>query len=315
MSTPSLWPHIVIEHGPAIAGLEPGDAIAFAPTQLLTCNVRAWGRRFELHVSAREDHGDDGEEERRSWARRVMPEPARLELRLTTHADWSPVEPAQHVIDLAPWRVRVVLDGPPLASVKRFGPHLAARCTGIATASRYQGERDGEPEERSIFSTWILPAHGAARSLLVIERPSGEILHVVRPRTSGVPVFGGGLFTDGIAAMSRELGRIGGAGFDPEIAAGIAMQAEDDQSGVAYVGWDGVLRHLDDDRAQPYDYGCRARIFAWLLRLRDLEVAKATLATTRAASIAEVSAVVSALDPERSARDAAIVEECGVLAG
>lgn len=312
---PTIWPHLVVEDGPPIAGLEPGDAIAFAPERIVMCGLYKWGARFELAVRVEDDH-DDGDEERRTIARRVISDPLRLEIRHTTLADWSAVAPEQHVIGMGPWRLRFVLDGPPLATVKRFGPHLAAHCRAIGGANRYHGERTGMPGEQSIYTEWLLPANGAARSLLVIERPSGEVLHRVRPRMSGVGLFGLEtlLYGDRLAALKPVVEVIGGPRLDPELAAGIAMQADDDQSGVAYVGYDGVLRHVDDERGAS-QFGCRARIYARLMRLADLETAKAQLATTRAATVEEVGAFISALDPERAARDAALVEECGVLAG
>ena len=118
--------------------------------------------------------------------------------------------------------MRFVLDGPPLASVKRFGAHVAAHCTEVG---RFTADDDG-----SIYSAWVLPANGATQQLHVIEHPSGEVVHRVLPRPIGVRV--------------RAAQRLApDAVLDREIAAGIAMQVRDDDCAQrAFVGWDGVLR-------------------------------------------------------------------------
>lgn len=319
LKTPTAWPHVVIERGPPSAGVQAGDAIAFAPRELVTCQAHRWGSRACLSVGAA--HDDDGahvdpDEDKRWICHRVLTEPLRLEMRRTTHGDWF-VDDAKPFA-VGPWTLRFVLDGAPLATVKRFGPHLAAHCTAVGRASRLHGEHESLDERFSVYSEWLLPANGAARSLLVIERASGEVVYRLRPRRTGLDLSRIEALTMGVslsaALLSSDLDPVGGARVAPEVAAGIAMQADDDQSGVAFVGWDGVLRHVDDVRG-PFQYGCRARIFARLMRLKDLDVAKAQLAATRAVSVADVGAFVRALDPDAAARDAALVEECGVLAG
>jgi hypothetical protein len=294
MSTrPTIWPQVVIDDGPPIAGIEPGDAIAFAPGKQVFCAAHPLGERVALRIWSHET------ELVTLASHRVMSEPLRVERRASAQRTWTILDEPQRTIAVGPWRLRFVVDGAPLATSKRIGSHLVAHCTGLGTTQRLHGERSLTPEGELLFSQWVIPSGGATRSLFVIERAPGDLVHVVRPRASGIDLF--------------EMERLAGGALDAEIAAGIAMQADDDHSGIAAVGWDGVLRHLDDTRAR-FRYGCRARIFAQLTRT-DPARAKEDLERMRAASIAEVSGFVRALDPESAARDAALVEECGVLAG
>jgi hypothetical protein len=286
------WPHVRIEAGPAIAGLEPGDAIAVVPDEWIFLRSFYWSDdRFALAVECTSFGHTTGD----AW--RVRSDPPRLEHvdykgNFGSGARWEPA-PTDIVVK-EPWTLRIVLDGPPLATMKTFGPHRAVY-PRLVNSTYGQGA----------FSEWLLPEDGARNALIVTESLKGEVTWRVEPRRIGVPV---GMLRE--AAVDD---------IDPEIAAGIVAQMEDTQP-MTYVGFDGVVRAIESTRSS-YREAFLAHLFAYLTTgVRDLsgDAARATasrLASTRPATQQEIANVVRALCADAWAREQAIVEECGVLAG
>jgi hypothetical protein len=104
---------------------------------------------------------------------------------------------------------------------------------------------------------------------------------------------------------------------DKEIAAGIVAQLGPTQD-EAIVGFDGIARVVVPERARR-----AGRVHAYLALTHGtddvdddvIERARAELATIQPAPVEQIAAVMRSLFPEQAAREAAIVEECAVLAG
>lgn len=291
-NAPRLWPHVVFEDGPPIAGLVPGDCIAFAPDDWLFVSAFYWNdERSALTVESTPFGHTNGD----AW--RVKNDPSRLEHidyggRFGSGAHWAPA--ASDVVIKEPWSVRIVMDGPPLATIKTFGPHTAVHARALG-ANYGQGA----------FSEWIVPAHGARDILIVNESLDGVITWHTQPRRLGVAV--GALRFTAIDDI------------DPEVAAGIIAQMVDTQP-LTYVGFDGVARAIDGARS-PYREPTRVHLFALLTRGATPNNAEAErrvadeLARTQAATPHEIAPVIRALCADAYAREVALVEECGVLVG
>ena len=186
------------------------------------------------------------------------------------------------------------MDGPPLATTKTFGPHTAVHPRAV-----------GATYGQGAFSEWLLPAHGARDVLLVHEAPDGTITWHTERRRIGVAVAS-------LRAYAID-------DIDREVAAGIVAQMVDTQP-LTYVGFDGVARAIDGARS-TYREPARAHLFSLLTRGSAPETSEGRrrvadeLAQTRPATAHEIANVVRAVCADAYAREAALVEECGVLAG
>jgi hypothetical protein len=301
---PRNWPHLLIEDGPSIAGLSPGDAIALVPRARTYVDAVPWDAgRYALFVwtSSYDVHAG------KAW--RVDADGT---LQHVDHdaegvdAPWRLADAAQAVMQRGPWRLRFVGDGPPLATSKRFAEHLAVHAHH---AHAFAGER--------ARSEWILPADDARNILVVEEGHDGALSWFSEPRRIGVELEALRLAAaaDGRARSASALGE---RGLDREVAAGIVAQLTPGASSI--VGFDGVVRAIDGSRstldAPPLD------VYALLTRGRAAPRSASArsklekeLTSTRAASPHDIAQVVVALCPDAWAREQALVEECGILGG
>jgi hypothetical protein len=297
IAPPRMWPHVVIEDGPHIAGLAPGDRVAFAPDDWLFLRSFYWtdndngGERRALAIESTPFGHTNGD----AW--RVKSDAARIEHidyagRFGSGAQWQPA--TSDVIVKEPWTLRIVMDGPPLATVKTFGPHTAVHARTV-----------GATYGQGAFSEWLLPADGARDVLVVTEATDGALTWQSERRRIGVAV-----------AMLRAHAI---DDIDREVAAGIVAQMVDTQP-LTYVGFDGVARAIDGARSS-YREPTRAHIYAHLTRgsvpaqPEGQRRLAEELAATRPAARDEIAHVVRALCADAYARERALVEECGVLAG
>jgi hypothetical protein len=205
---------------------------------------------------------------------------------------WQPTE--SDVVAQTPWRLRIVPDGAPLATVKTFGPHTAVH-------ARVLGMSYGQ----GAYSEWILPAHGARDVLIVHDAPDGTITWQTQRRRLGVAI-------DALRTFAS-------SDIDREVAAGIVAQLVDNQP-LTYIGFDGIARAVDGIRSE-YRQGRRHEVYSVLTRgstspsaVVQRDVAN-ELAATRAATPHEIALVVRSICADAYARELALVEECGVLAG
>lgn len=297
---PRNWPHLLVEDGPAIAGIAPGDRIALVPRARTYVDSVPWDAgRQALFVWTSSYDVRAG----KAW---------RVDTDGTLHhidhdaegsaAPWRSVPDSGHVLQRGPWRLRFVGDGPPLATVKRFGEHVAVHAHH---AHAFAAER--------ARSEWILPADDARNILVVEEGHDSALSWFSEPRRIGVELEALRLAA---AADGRADGRAE-KGLDREVAAGIVAQLTPGASSI--VGFDGVVRAIDGSRstldAPALD------VYALLTRSRAAprtaparaKLAK-ELAAARVASPVEIAHVVVALCPDAWAREQALVEECGVLA-
>lgn len=291
-TSPRLWPHVLIEDGPPIAGLAPGDCVAFAPDDWLFLQSFYWDDdKNALGIESTRFGHTNGE----AW--RVHGDGPRIEHidyggRFGSGARWQPA--ASDVVVRAPWTLRIVMDGPPLATVKRFGEHTAVH-------ARLVGATYGQ----GAFSEWLLPAHGARDILIVNEAADGVVTWQTQPRRLGVAV-------GTLRAFAAE-------DIDREVAAGIVAQMVENQP-LTYIGFDGVARAIDGARS-TYREGRRVDVYALLTRGATPTSSEAQrrfadeLAATRPATRDEIGNVVRALCADAYAREVALVEECGVFAG
>jgi hypothetical protein len=312
MHRPSRWPHLVIEAGPSIAGVEVGDMLPIDVGAIVSLLLHRWSpfpamqpspvSRPALYVRAagRADHNGP------AW--RVLEHPVRVERTETAMVpeSWQVDEPSVTSVrgprgvpaHISKWGVRFVVDGPPLGTVRTFGEHVACRPRLLGTV-----------EEGTLArSEWLVAKGGAREVLLVDQTFDGALTWRTVPRQAGVNI------EQLRRAVPHEPKVI-----DKEIAAGIVAQMGATQ-GATLLGWDGVARPIAPPRGAIQD----ARVHAFLLMTRDspydldddlVEPAAAELATIRPASVHEIAAVMRSLFPEAAAREAAIVEECAVLAG
>ncbi len=295
---PRNWPHLLVEDGPAIAGLAPGDTIALVPRARTYVDAVPWvdaGRRaLFVWTSTSDVHAG------KAW--RIDSDGA---LQHVDHdaegsgAPWRAVPDEGYVVQRGPWRLRFVGDGPPLATVKRFGDHVAVHAHH---AHAFAGGR--------ARSEWILPADGA-RNILVVEEShdGGALSWFSEPRRIGVEL-------EALRIAASVDGRAE-RGLDREVAAGIVAQLTPGASSI--VGFDGVVRAIEGSRS-TLDAPA-LEVYALLTRSRAAPrtaPARAQLqkelTAARVAAPAEIAQVVVALCPHAWAREEALVEECGVLA-
>lgn len=340
---PSRWPHLLFEAGPSIAGVEVGDMLPVDVGQY----VYLWRHRWspfpamtpaavsrpavQVRVTDRADVVEG-----RTY--RVLEDPPRVERNdaALSGGVWLVEEPTRTgarssaegvIVSVSKWRFRFVLDGPPLATVRRFGPHVACR-------PRLVGTTRGGTHARS---EWLV-ANGGARETLVVEQAfDGALAWQTHPRIAGVDIA---MLRAALSGESRAL--------DREIAAGIVAQL-DATPGSTIVGFDGVVRvaprsstntygtphaqgaqdaqgaqgaqealdALDaPDRQDARDGHIRVAAYRLLTAndaLDDDTVAR-ELAAVQPATTQEIAAVMRSLFSAQAAREAALVEECAVLA-
>lgn len=311
------WPHLLLETGPPIAGVEPGDMLPVNMGDILYLWPHEW-RPFPLTPGQRSPVSRPAIEMRTSEradmsipAWRIADDPPRVEHSETAaRADsWIVEEPSQTgsgtmgvPLTMSKWGFRVALDGPALGTVRRFGEHIACRPRLAGTT------RDGT----HAASEWLV-AQGGARNLLVVEQSfDGAMTWATTPRPMGVHVS---LLRRAIPHGPHEESPF----LDKELAAGIAMQLHDRREFPrAHVGFDGLVRTY----GAPHG-GERIRLRTFLKLTHgpydlddDIEdAALIELASIKPAPIEAIAALMRSLFPVAAAREAALVEECAVLAG
>lgn len=288
--TTRIWPHILVEDGPPVAGLVAGDMIAMPADEWMYVGLRDGS----LDIEHAQHHGPA----RNAW--RVSSETMRLERGMywqktqqVNHDELHVCEEDEHVLVVGRWRLRFVLDGPPLATRKLLADRL------VCLPHRLGATRGGGP-----FCEWLLPDRGARDILVVtdvtdVAGSTGTTrTYKSEPRRSGVTLL----------ALERASG---GVGIDASVAAGIVKQMTSTQP-LSYVGFDGVVRAVDGTRTS-YRERSPAEAFA---RLRNADGVAAVVELGRAvpASTEHIGVVVRALCPAAWTREQALVEECGVLA-
>jgi hypothetical protein len=315
---PSRWPHLLVESGPSIAGIEVGDMLPVDVGQVVYLWAHKWSpfpsmapspvSRPALQVRVVDRPFVN------SPAWRIVDEPPRVERSETAMVSdsWFVDEPSITSVrgprgvpvHASKWGLRFVLDGPPLATVRTFGDYVACRPRLVGTV-----------EEGTIArSEWIVASHRARNVLLVDQTFDGALTWRTEPRVAGVHVS---LVRYAVPHEHKVL--------DKEIAAGVVAQMKPTQ-GETLVGFDGVARPVFPPRGGSSD----AREHAFLAMTREtnsgsdandmndanaLEATRRELAQTPPATIEQIAAVMRSLFPEQAAREAAIVEECAVLAG
>lgn len=281
---PTLWPQVLVEAGPGVAGVAAGTAIAFAPGEPVHARVDYWqGGRPTLVIEPRALNHSGPEP---AW--RVLAEPPRLEsyeMRAGASASaWGPARSDEAV--LGPWRVRFLIDGPALAVPKRFGMYMGVHPRVLS----FTGER--------AFSEWIIPSEGASSVFFIEESEDGTTYWMHEPRRSGV--------------LLADLRVLADAPIDAEVAAGIVAQMSETQPRTR-VGFDGIVRAMNGAR----DWRREGRIVDVYAALTGATGERALieeeLRATRRASPAEIANVVRHLAPDAWARERALVEECGVF--
>lgn len=316
---PSRWPHLFLEAGPSIAGVEVGDMLPIEVGKV----VYLWSSRWspflamsppavsrpalQVHVTDTPLHNGP--------AFRVLEHPARVERTETAliHESWQIDEPSITSVrgprgvpaHVSKWGLRFVLDGPPLATVRKFGEHVVCRPQLRGTAE------DGTVAR----SEWIVARNGAREVLLVDQTFDGALTWRTEPRRPGVAIAHIARAVPHAVHASHEPHEH--KGVDREIAAGIVAQLGETQD-QGIVGFDGIVRVAVSDRAAR-----AGRILAYAaltrgttqLDDRAIEAMRAELATIAPASVEQIAAMMRSFFPEAAARDAAIVEECAVLAG
>lgn len=309
VAPPRNWPHLLVEDGPAIAGIAPGDAIAIVPGARVFVRAIPWlddrpglfvfnslhevttANAWRVDVDGRVQYWDyESDGSNVEW--RDVP---------ASVSTSSSTSPAGVAVTVGPWRLRFVSDGPVLASTKRFGSLTAAHCHHVSA----------QPADVA-RSEWILPEDGA-RNVVVVEDGGapGDLRWFIEPRRAGVELTQ-------LAAAAHESGGIEGIG--KELAAGIVAQWVEGET-LSIIGFDGRVilqkgaRSVVDLPAVEV-YGLLTRPAGRRHRQKPPAASKlqAELASVRPAEPDEIAAAVRALCPEAWAREQALVEECGVFA-
>lgn len=349
VNAPRRWPHILIEAGPSIAGLEVGDMLPFSAGSVVNFWASGWSpftnmqrgpvSRPALTVRVASEVSGDGR------AYRFVDDPPRVfrndaplrgssssgsnssnagiggnssngsngnngnnsSSNAAVSGGWIE-EPSDLVVNVSKWRLRFVLDGPPLATVRRFGPYVACRPSLVGAALNATVAR----------SEWLIANDGARQTLVVDQAFDGGITWRASPRASGKSLDE--VRTSIAHAHAHALDHDTTPKLiDKELAAGIVAQISDTQRAALLLGYDGVVRSLEPlgERSS----GVRARVYRTLTRGESMEwqhsddEMAAELRATTPASVEQLRAMMHGLFADAAAREAAIVEECAVLAG
>jgi hypothetical protein len=286
-----IWPQIVLEDGPPLAGLDVGDRIAFPPDRalvfyeqpLLITTVgpreRATGEHWCVNSATR---SVEYKPAAGGWGpARAQPEGAHVR--------------GSDVVSVRGRRFRILVDGPALATVKEVAPNVRA---AHATSLRCWSAGDA-----GTVSTWLQVSRRMRTLVEVEQRERGAPRVRVHTRAVGVSL-------DELYVLAEA------HPFEREVAAGIATRVRDGEPNVA-VSFDG---EVNSPSAKAEGGPLRAEVYAKLAYARqpahdEIGALTRELDATAPASSEQLRAIVRGLFPQECAREEALVEECKVLAG
>lgn len=287
--TISIWPQLLLEDGPPIAGIEVGDAIAIPPDR----PINAYESANLLLIAPMPYLELRPEAKLAGW--RVDSASGRVE-RKEVDTAWAPA--ASPTLVLRGRRFRFVVDGPALATVKEFPGKVR-----VAHARSILSFRADDQREQEAISIWLQVSRRMRNDVLVEERPGSGLRTLVRRRAIGIPVEV--LFE--VAERHP---------FEREVAAAIAGGLRDGEPNAA-VSFDGDVNSPSDtadgglSRADTFArlaYGRRIAPSELIAMNRELE-------GTPRATRERLRDLIRGLFPAEHARETELVEQCRVLAG